>query len=234
MRPLLEVFDTVQSKTPKSLGSNAWYLATAAALVSLGKPEEIGELSLHLTKNSSSEHKDTKELISKRLRDVLMKEWTLVGIPLVITALSSLAKAEEGQNLEGGLSKKWQNPLDPQGLSERGTTFLQTLYAQNLTPIFSTWGTHRADFEYLEKNIIYGLYLSDHDVLSAIEAEVVILTAIMCQGLPAPTIYHLRGLRRLGISAEDVEALEMAVEAVAEWAGRETSHWPRVVDVVLS
>lgn len=124
--------------------------------------------------------------------------------------------------------------MDPQGLSERGTTFLQTLYAQNLTPIFSTWGTHRADFEHLEKNIIYGLYLSDHDVLSAVEAEVVILTAIMCQGLKAPTIYHLRGLRRLGISAEDVEALEVAVEAVAEWAGRETSHWPRVVDVVLS
>ena len=48
-----------------------------------------------------------KENVSKRLRDVLMKEWTLVGIPLVITAVASLAKAEEGCGFEGGLSEKW-------------------------------------------------------------------------------------------------------------------------------
>lgn len=62
----------------------------AAALVSLGKPEEIGQLSLHLTKDSSSEHKDSKEQISKRLRDVLMKEWTLVGIPLVSESAAAM------------------------------------------------------------------------------------------------------------------------------------------------
>ena len=96
-----------------------------------------------------------------------------------------------------------------------------------------TWGSHRADFEYLEKNIIYGLYLSDHEILSAVEAEIVILTAIMCQGLRSPTIWHLRGLQRLGIGAEDIEALEVAIEAIAEWSGRETSSWPRVADVVF-
>lgn len=112
--------------------------------------------------------------------------------------------------------------------------FLQTLYQQDLSPIFSSLGTHRADFEYLERNIIYGLYLSDHEVLSAVEAEVVILTAIMCQGLRSPTIWHLKGLRRLGITAEQVEALEGAIEKIAEWAGRETSHWPRIADVVLT
>ena len=76
-------------------------------------------------------------------------------------------------------------------MSENGTAFLQTLYAHNLTPIFTTWGSHRADFEYLETSIIYGLYLSDHEILSAIEAEVVILTSIMCQGLRSPTIWYV-------------------------------------------
>ena len=71
-------------------------------------------------------------------------------------------------------------------------------------------------------------------MLPAVEAEVVILTAIMCQGLKAPTIWHLRGLRRLGIDAVDVEALEKAIETIAEWAGRNTSDWPRVTDVVLN
>ena len=50
-----------------------------------------------------------KDRISKRLRDVLMKEWTLVGIPLVITAVAVLAKAEQDaeDSLKSGLSEKW-------------------------------------------------------------------------------------------------------------------------------
>ncbi len=55
----------------------------------------------------------------------------------------------------------------------------------------------------------------------------------MCQGLRAPTIWHMRGLRRLGISAADVESVERSVEHVAKWAGKETEGWPRVDDVVL-
>lgn len=125
------------------------------------------------------------------------------------------------------------SPPSPETLSNRGTCFIQTLYAHNLAPIFSTWGSHRPDFEYLEKDIIYGLFLSDHSILSAIEAELVILTAIMCQGLRAPTIWHLRGLRRLGVSAADVESVERSIEHIAKWAGRETEGWPRVDDVVL-
>lgn len=40
-----------------------------------------------------------------------MKEWTLVGVPLVITAVASLAKAEKElgleEQLERDLSEKW-------------------------------------------------------------------------------------------------------------------------------
>ena len=77
------------------------------------------------------------------------------------------------------------------------------------------------------------MFLADHHVLSAIEAELVILTAIMCQGIRKPTLWHLRGLRRLGVSAADVEAVEIAVERLAKWAGKDTHMWPRIDDVVL-
>lgn len=53
----------------------------------------------------------------------------------------------------------------------------------------------------------------------------------MCQGLRAPTLWHLRGLRRLGVSAEEVETVQEGVEAVARWAGRGTEGWARVADV---
>ena len=111
---------------------------------------------------------------------------------------------------------------------------MQTLYAQHLAPIFATWGSHRSDFEYLEKEIIYGMFLSDHSILSAVETELVILTSIICQGLRAPAIWHLRGLRRLGVSAADVESVEAATEVIAKWAGKDTQAWPRVDDVMLN
>ncbi len=44
-------------------------------------------------------------------------------------------------------------------------------------------------------------------------------------------MWHLRGTRRLGVSREEVESVQEAVEAVARWAGRSTERWPRVGDV---
>lgn len=83
----------------------------------------------------------------------------------------------------------------------------------------------------MERAVIYGLFLSDHQVLSAVEAELVILASIMTQGLSAPTIWHLRGLRRLGVSAADTESVQQAIEAVATWSGRSVEGWARVTDV---
>ena len=58
-----------------------------------------------------------------------------------------------------------------------------------------------------------------------------ILASIMCQGLKPPTIWHLRGLRRLGVSEEDVERVQTAIEEVARWSGKSTEGWARVTDV---
>ena len=73
----------------------------ASSLVACGKPEQLSALYSHLTGHETSSLE--RERISKRLGDVLMKEWTLVGIPLVVTAVAALAKAEEGKGLKGNL-----------------------------------------------------------------------------------------------------------------------------------
>ena len=108
---------------------------------------------------------------------------------------------------------------------------MQAIYKENLDPIFSTLGANAPLVEWLDKSIVYGLFLSDHAVLSAIEAELVALSSIMCQGFRAPTFWHLRGLRRLGASEAEAEGVQQAVELVAGWAGRSTEGWPRAVDV---
>lgn len=47
------------------------------------------------------------------------------------------------------------------------------------------------------------------------------MTSIMCQGLHGQTIWHLRGLMRLGVSRDDVKEVVKAVKEVGKWCGRE-------------
>lgn len=66
----------------------------------------------------------------------------------------------------------------------------------------------------------YGLFLSDHSILSMQETELVVLPAIMCQNLQGPTYWHLRACLRVGFTKEEVEAVHQVIEAVATFGGR--------------
>lgn len=102
-------------------------------------------------------------------------------------------------------------------LSRRGEAFMHSIYKDNLDPILSKFGSHRPVFEWLEKSIIYRLFLSDHSelskgaVLHAVETELVTLSAIMCRQSEgegsgrSPTMWHVRGSRRIGVGKEDLE-----------------------------
>ena len=75
----------------------------AAALVACGRPQELSALYSHVVIDLPTPQ---EERVSQKLRDVLMKEWTLVGIPLVVTGLTALGAAESSE-IRGGLSQKW-------------------------------------------------------------------------------------------------------------------------------
>ena len=64
---------------------------------------------------------------------------------------------------------------------------------------------------WISANITYGLYLSDHTILDAIDTEMVVLSGIMIQNLKRETGWHLRGTRRVGVSQEDVELVQQCV-----------------------
>ena len=63
----------------------------ASALVGCGQPSELGPLYKSLV---GSVDETEEKRIKERLSDVLMKEWTLVGIPPVVYAVTALGKAE--------------------------------------------------------------------------------------------------------------------------------------------
>jgi hypothetical protein len=53
----------------------------------------------------------------------------------------------------------------------------------------------------------------------------------MIQNLKLATAWHLRGIRRLGVSMEDVELVQQCIEMVAAFVGVRLDKVPRVKDV---
>ena len=103
--------------------------------------------------------------------------------------------------------EKWQ--AGPENL-ERGEKWLKTIYAGNLSTSTDPFKAHK-DFDFISRQITYGLYLSDHSILGPLDTELVTLSGIMIQNLPLETAWHLRGTRRVGVSMEDVELVQQCV-----------------------
>ena len=61
---------------------------------------------------------------------------------------------------------------------------------------------------HLSIEITYGYYLSDHSILDGIDTELVVLSGIMMQNAKRETGWHLRGIRRVGVSHDDVEIIQ--------------------------
>jgi len=183
---------------------------------------------------------EARDKLSKRIKDLLMKQWTIVGIPLVITTVSLLAKVEKDMDMPvPDLATQDANShyrrLDSLAAVEtRGLDDMIDLYRSNLEPIMATWGAHEADFRWLEKRVIYGLFLSDHDFLDKIERSIITISSMMPQGLHGATMWHIRGLRRLGVSVDDAERVCDIVKYLAVWCGRDATGWIRACEVDMS
>lgn len=115
---------------------------------------------------------------------------------------------------------------------ERGTDFLRQVYGdERAANMFEKWG---GDFEWLTKDIVYGLFHADDSVFDTLETELITYTAIVCQGLRlhVPMANFLGGLKRLNLSLKEAEGVTACAEMVAKWAGQDTSSWPRVGDLI--
>lgn len=124
--------------------------------------------------------------------------------------------------------------MDVQGIYERGTKTINAIYGPSLLPqIFDTWGSHMEDVRFNELFTIYGLYLSDFEVLTPMETEALVYATISCLGLGGPGNWHLRGMGRMlgargksdsgqnaGIKHQ-LKDLRRAVMTVVEFAGED-------------
>lgn len=250
-KDLNDLVTSVRGSVPLEAGDEAYYLVIAAVIVASHTPSEIGSFYRHLTKTILEGESEKAATASSEIRDVLIKSWTLIGIPPVITAIAALTKEDDGAfQGDSMLSQKWANPPSiAQGgpISERGMAMMLRLYGEELLPkIFDTWGSLRSDVVFLEASIIYGLYLSDHSVLTEIQSECVIVASMLCTGFGQPSLWHLRGLcRLLGARGDTVAQNKEIVDRVQHFQNAvkecvrfckmedkaKLADWPVVADV---
>jgi Ca2+-binding EF-hand superfamily protein len=101
--------------------------------------------------------------------------------------------------------------LDVSAIYDRGQETINSVYgAALLSKVFNSYGSHKEDFKFTEIYTLYGLYLSDFEVLTPLETEAVVYSSISCLGLGGPGNWHLRGMGRLlGARGNDGESEEM-------------------------
>lgn len=142
-------------------------------------------------------------------------------------------------------------------LHARGIEGITSIYGTLWPKIFGSFGPYRQDMGIHELSIVYGLYLSDFSILSALETEITVYTSIQCQGHRGPSLWHVRGMGRvLGARGSDDEnekirrikdvlrGLKVAIMTTVEFCGPEMVQrsrldggpdglqgWPNVGDV---
>ncbi|EUC49369.1 hypothetical protein COCMIDRAFT_33218 [Bipolaris oryzae ATCC 44560] len=229
----LALFKGIEEKFPaKTLGDDKWYLLALSVIVSGGQPNFVPLLYKHLIARPEYQSSEERQKLLRRMREVLFKLVIIVGVcrPLeaVLDLDAAVEKEEDRDFTFTRYDKGWQ--CDEANL-QRGEAWLGKLYKHNLQgKIINTFDANK-DFYWLTKNITYGLFLSDHNVLNDIETEITVLTGIVMQNLPRESAWHLRGLRRIGVAKEDVEVIRECCELAAKFCGISLHKVPRVEDI---
>ncbi|KAI7760917.1 hypothetical protein LZL87_008129 [Fusarium oxysporum] len=206
----------VKGLLPEDIGKQAWYLVIFATLAVSPETSLPASFYTYLKEHEPAFSSEASlDYHGQRFRDVLLKQLSLVGGPQVLSVLIPLAKAEgdvESKAKSSSLNEKWRaDKMNVPEIYNRGLQTINTIYGEELlNNIFNTWGSHKEDVKFNEIYTLYGLWLSDFEVLTPLETEAVVYSSISCLGLGGPGNWHLRGMGRLlGAKGKDDASEEM-------------------------
>ncbi|EPS35323.1 hypothetical protein H072_11292 [Dactylellina haptotyla CBS 200.50] len=224
----LALFRDIEESFPKSLGEDKWYLIILATLTYGPNPSHIADLYKYLISLPQYSTPASRQALIKRIREGLLKLVSIIGVCKPLLAIWAIGEIEQEEDKDFSCSREgWQ--ADEKNL-ERGKEWLGKIYRHNMKGNDDKFVAHK-DFGWISYNITYGLYLSDHSILDPIETEIIVLGGILIQNLPTVSNFHLRGARRLGISMEDVEAMQVCSEKIAKFCRLRMDKLPRVADI---
>lgn len=208
--------------------SDRWYIVTIAALTGGTDPLLCKDLYLYLISKPEFSTPDQRKQLVRRLRESLVKCVSIVGVCKPLEAIMAINECERDEDKDLSTTRDgWQ--CDEDNL-DRGMNWLGKLYGQNADSTLGLFSDHK-DFEWITKNITYGLYLSDRQVLDDIDTEMVVLPGIMIQNLKKETHWHIRGTRRIGVSKQDVQIVWDSVQSIAQFLGLSLNRVPTPEEV---
>lgn len=227
----LNLFQTLESRFAQasSIPPDKWAILAIATLAAGPDPERADQLYLYLTSQPAYSTPETRKQLTRRLREALFKAVIIVGVCKPIEAIISISKVERDEDKDYSPPTREGWTCD-QANHDRGVEWFSKLYARNSGATLDLFAAHK-DFGWLSKEITYGLFLSDRQVLDDLDTQMVVLPAIMSQNLPTESHWHIRGTRRLGVSMGDVEIVAECVRIVAEFYGVVLNKVPSVEDV---
>lgn len=209
-----ELFQKIEARFSSAcLGSERWYILVLACITAGPDPEAAVQLYLYLIAQPQHNTTSSRQRLVRRLREVLVKAVSIVGVCKPIEAVLSIAAVERREDRDHSCTRAgWQS--GGAGLAE-GRAWFRQLYAGNGDDALALFDAHR-DFAWISEEITYGLYLGDRQVLDDLDTQMVVLPGIMMQDLPRETRWHIRGTRRVGVSMADVQVAWDCVQMVAE------------------
>ncbi|PKS06158.1 hypothetical protein jhhlp_007475 [Lomentospora prolificans] len=226
---ILELFDFIEKKFADSeIGSAYWYQLCTAALVGGNDPELCDQLYLYLISKPQFSTPAQRQALVRTLREVLVKCVCVVGVCKPLEAIMAINQCEREEDKDFTTTREgWQ--CDEANL-ERGMGWLRKIYTRDTDDTLDIFNAHK-DFGWITRNITYGLYLSDRQVLDDLGTEITVLASIMIQNLRKETHWHIRGIRRIGVSSKDVQMLWDCVQRVAEFLGLKLDRVPTLAEV---
>ncbi|EXA30281.1 DNA polymerase alpha subunit B [Fusarium oxysporum f. sp. pisi HDV247] len=207
---------------------NYWYMVIIPALAGGSDPLICKDLYLYLISKPDFSTPSQRQALIRRIREALVKTICIVGVCRPIEAILAINEVERDEDKDHSVTREgWQ--CDEYNYN-RGMGWMEKIYTRDTRGTMDLFRDHK-DFEWMSRNITYGLYLSDRQVLDDPETEIIVLSGIMIQNLPKETHWHIRGSRRFGISREDVETIASTVHSIAGFLGLKLDKVPTVEDV---
>jgi hypothetical protein len=205
-----------------------WPILAITTLTASPQPDQAHQLYQYLISKPEYATSDSRKELVRRLREALIKAISIIGVCKPIESILAIAKVENPEDRDYTTSREnWQCD---EANHERAMGWYNKIYTRNAKDALGLFDAHK-DFAWISREITYGFYLSDRQVLDDLDTQLVVLPGIMIQNLALETHWHIRGTRRLGVSSEKVQVIWECVKLVAEFFEMKVDRVPSVQDV---
>ncbi|AEO63244.1 uncharacterized protein THITE_2108207 [Thermothielavioides terrestris NRRL 8126] len=187
-----------------NLPAHTWYFIAATTLSQLNRPDEIPKVYQHAVRHGHGPaddvpSRDEQLLISRRMREALIKAAAVGGVPRTINALLELKKVTPEDLLDepdafsptGRRADIYDTPA-PQ-IMQRGQHFFQDVYGKVARRVMGQMDRSGTEDLGLVARLMYGYVLSNTAVLSAAETSFVMIAGLIPQDVNPQLKGHLSG-----------------------------------------